>query len=438
MTDVRDVLTRLTDRPATPDPVARVATAIRRCRRRRTTTGALGSVVALSLAGYLGTGLISITSPRLQPSLIAPAATPGATPVVVPTPRTSPSPPSGALRPFPVVLSFFDALHGLVIGPGCARSTCPALTQLTADGGRTWTPGGTLPPGSSFTYAVNFFAADPRNLFLSQSDADYTSHDGGLHWNRLAVPGASHLLGVAGSVWLSEAASCGTGPTPACIVSLSSMSASGGPVSPRPAPPTQGQPITNIQRVGRTLVLEAGQIEGGRTVLLASVDDGYHWAARPNPCGHIDVGLSTSPDGTLWALCAEGGGAGSLPKKVFVSADAAQHWIARPDPETGGYSTNTTAISSTVAWRTGYAGNGRSDLFRTQDAGRTWTDPLVGRIGESAGGNPYLFTGPTGQDAWVAAYDAYDPKANIFTGPELLVTHNGGNTWQGLPLPLPR
>lgn len=376
---------------------------MRRSRRRRTTTGAVGIVVALSLAGYLGTGLISTTSPRQQPSLSAPAVTATSAPVMAATPGTSATQVVGAVRPFPVVLYFSDTAHGLLIGPGCARSNCLKSTEVTADGGHTWTRGGDLPRGSKFDYAVNIFAADRRNLFLSQRDADYSSHDGGLHWNRLPVPPGIHFVGIAGSVWLSGAASCGSARSPACTVSLSSMSAAGGPLSPRPAPPTQGQPVTSIQRVGRTLILEAGQSEGGRTVLLASTDEGYHWMARSNPCGRMAVRVSAGTDGALWALCAGVYGTGMAVKKLFVSADSAEHWSARPDPEAGGYSTNVHPISATVAWRTGYFGSARSDLFSSQDSGRTWADPLAGRIGENGGGGPYLFADPTGKDAWVAA-----------------------------------
>lgn len=396
--------------------------------RRRTLRGGV-ALLALSALSASCTG-------HSRPASLP--ASPTSTPGVAPAPSASATQVAGKVRPFPMVLSFSDTRHGLLIGLGCPRSKCPEAAWLTADGGHTWTRGGDLPRGSRFTYAVNFFAADAQNLFLSQSDADYASHDGGLHWSRLPAPRFTHLVGVAGSVWLSKAVACRRAPNPACTVSLSSMIAVGGPISSRPAPPTQGEPIASIQRVGHTLVLEAGQADGGRTVLLSSTDAGYHWITRSNPCGRLAMGLSASADGALWALCAEGLGAGQEPKKLFVSADAAQHWAARPDPQAGGYSRDVHAISATVAWRTGYAGSGRSDLFRTQDAGRTWTDPLAGRVGESGGGSPYLFAGPTGQDAWVAAYDVFDPKTNTFAGPALLVTHDGGHTWHELPLPIAR
>ncbi len=71
MSDVHDLLADLTDRPATPDPVARVALAIRQSRRRRRATTTV-TVAALAVGGYAGVGLLPGPDTPRPPAYSAP------------------------------------------------------------------------------------------------------------------------------------------------------------------------------------------------------------------------------------------------------------------------------------------------------------------------------------------------------------------------------
>lgn len=344
-------------------------------------------------------------------------------------------------RPAPVerqvqALAFADATHGLAMERRCRGRDCRQLTFTTADGGRSWRAVSSWsPPGRGF--GIRLVMADPGDAFAlvpthNIGTALFASHDGGRSWHRVAVPGhVTTLTATRRLVW-AAASDCPRRPRPShprCRSRLFAATPMSDRFSAVGRPPTRGRPISALTAYGDVVVLTAGIVEGGDTVLLRSADGGHHWTRMTKPGRRaFDIGVGAAPDGTVWALCFSEPGAGQQLKQLFVSDDGGTTWSRRPDPSSSGYSTEIEPQSADVAW---LVGDGRADVLRTDDGGRTWRDPLRGRVGESAGGAGYGFAAVDAVHAWVSMQPLRGPDARI----RVLRTADGGAHWTAAVLP---
>src|SRR6185436_18059188 len=122
----------------------------------------------------------------------------------------------------------------------------------------------------------------------------------------------------------------------------------------------------------------------GGSVWYRTDDRGVHWVPVADPCaGMPEPGSSggyllAAPDHSQWTVCFTAGGA-APGWWVAVSTDDGRSWTRHLAAHEGG--DDIVPASATVAWRFGSA----SDLYRTTDAGETWTkvaatkdNPVIG------------------------------------------------------------
>jgi hypothetical protein len=118
-----------------------------------------------------------------------------------------------------------------------------------------------------------------------------------------------------------------------------------------------------------------------------TANDGASWSRRRVGCGidALSVSLARSPGGALVGVCAEEPGAGFQAKTTVTSGNGGLTWMLhsgclfRPgcrDPLYGGYLGQVAAISARAAYLVG----DRSSLLVTTEGGRHWraVKPLVG------------------------------------------------------------
>jgi len=155
-----------------------------------------------------------------------------------------------------------------------------------------------------------------------------------------------------------------------------------------------------------------------------TADRGASWIAVVSPCTASPVPQpyrvagTRAPDGSLWVACS------GLPHDlrsrnvVMVSTDQGLSWRATADAEEFGVVTHITAFSATEAWRWG----DRTSVYRTEDATQ-WTD--VG-----------ITTEPPGFVLPLVGGTAVTNDRNGL-GVRVLVTNDGGRTWQSYPITMP-
>ena len=358
-----------------------------------------------------------------------------AAPSVSPSPAPSPVDRSVfAIDDFPSALSFVDNERGLLLKRHCAANDCVLRSWLTSDGGSTWSRGGPLPiPRSTDARLVMTSAVDAYATGAKASQ-DSVTHDGGRTWHAIDLPGRSMVPTPLGAeLWVFHNACKPTRTTASCAPLLYGLSRDG-TIDLLSQPPTHGRPILSIVRASSQIaVMVAGVAQASDALVLTTTNAGGTWVQKTNPCGSLSVSVEIGAAGGIaWALCAGQPGTGSQLKRLFTSADGAATWTRRPDPELGGYSTHLVATSATTAWRWG---DGRADVLRTQDAGRTWRSTLLGRIGEAAGGGAYRFAASDDNHAWVIPFRDVDPTTLKDLPPVILHTTDGGRRWTTTPRP---
>ena len=124
--------------------------------------------------------------------------------------------------------------------------------------------------------------------------------------------------------------------------------------------------------------------------------------------------MANAPSGMLVTTTARGGSDRTLRR----STDQGAHWRATADAEEYGVVTHITAFSAAEAWRWG----DRTSVYRTED-GTQWTD--VGITTQLPGFFVPLVLGRA----------AVNDAGNL--GIRVLVTTDGGRTWQSYPTTMP-
>lgn len=295
-------------------------------------------------------------------------------------------------------IAFADASTGFIVGERCRaeqnqqtgaeRGTCRKSVQTSNDGGRTWRSqppfGPILPPPSArgtndpASGDVSRVTAVSATTLWVYGPALYVSNDAGRTFRPVPVKKAvDRVLAVGNSVTIVEGGCRNDDPCGRATVYTAPANGSR-PPRPMPTQPMTGpgtfdfaQPTASVayglvvRDTPGTLTAAAARIERTR-------DGGRSWQRLDVPAKCLPglAGLSADSADSLWLLCAIELGAGSEPKQLFRSTDAGASWTEeRPGPESSGYASDLVAVSGSAAWRSG----GRATVARTVDGGRTWT-----------------------------------------------------------------
>jgi photosystem II stability/assembly factor-like uncharacterized protein len=373
-----------------------------------------GKRLPVRAARVVGTGclLAACATPRSAAPSEAPSTT---------VPLTRPAPPStvpgveDTLTPLSV--SFSDPLHGAVVASTCAVN-CRYVAWTSDDGGRTLQQAGTITESpASVPGFVDDVVVNGSELLAWGAGGAWTSHDGGATWSPQKLgDGVQDVLAVAaagGSWWVVQDPS-GEGTGDDVIMQGGGghpFLALGGPIAGGVVGAARGSPTSAV------LLYDDH--------LSVTDDGGQTWTQRERPCpagagAYSDGVVSEAPDGTLWLACAGEPSAGSQLKALYRSSDAGATWTAVEDclPMPGrcswpggafGYLVALASPSATSVWM----GLARGTMVGTLDGGHTWLEPPVG--GGDLGVSDIEFT--DSQHGW----------AIVERG--LWRTSDGGRTW---------
>ena len=285
----------------------------------------------------------------------------------------------------------------------CGAEACATLAR-TRDGGATWhavpVPPAIAGSGTAAVSRVRFANATDGWLFDPEL---WATHDGGSTWHQLG--------GLAGAVTSLEAADgrawdlVGAGGVSATAFTTpvgsdawqpagAAVASSGIAISLHGSSGMAGTPD------GAVLALGSGRAE-----------------VRGTPCESGDElsALAVVDDTDAVALCAGDAGAGSSTKTIRASEDGGRTWsTAGTAPRSGQPAGLATASDHTMVLA---ATSGASFLYRSTDAGATWS-----QVFQQPGGAPLVDLGFT---------DATHGVVVIGQAPEssLLVSTDAGATW---------
>ena len=345
---------------------------------------------------------------------------------------TDVSPPSLPNRSFQQAKYFLDAQHAWIAEVTRTADACVSslTTFSTADGGRTWTRGGTIPikseaptsglfdvpgPTNSMDFIdqqhgwllLNASAANPQPGAMSDPTSLYSTQDGGVHWKLVATnPGKSLQGGTSG-----------------CSTDFYA------PVS---------DPIFTSAASGWFAISCTSQVG-----IVHTNDGGATWTLRTLPCScqvwipqafDADHAVVTGQQGSPVMLSTADGGATWAQLKVPSAASTYFFFI---DPNDG--------------WMAGIEQLARSYdtvVYRTTDGGRSWS--LVSKQGfATSTSKPNLYfpiqalqfvdaaTGFVTLGAEAGAQGG--PVVNDPMAPQLqvLTTSDGGHTWSTIVKQVP-
>ena len=395
------------------------------------------AVVIVGAALGLATGQLRVGGPAPSPTPppstptgapVSAVSTPGPTATLSPTPSPSPTRTlaSGLPADFaPVSVTFVSPDEGWVLGStSCGKVSCAVIAR-TLDGGRTWTAQAAPPTNVTDIWEIGAMAmpgvgglrfADPLDGWAFGPDL-FATHDGGLTWRQLAVPG-----GAGAQVWALEAHA---GSVQAVISdpSVLGLRVASSPVTKdawtlaQATLPYGAGPAPEAQLV---LSGPSGWVVQNDRVVVAGLRLGASgWSSWQPPC--LDVYgpaiLAASSATQLVAACDEGvwgalpgGGSG---EHLYTSADGGASFVraAVPIPLDWVFDLSA-ATSSRIVAVGGQAGSGATAVVASQDGGRTWATVL-----RPAGSPIYLgFT--------------TDTQGVLITVGHLWMTYDGGRTWQ--------
>jgi photosystem II stability/assembly factor-like uncharacterized protein len=293
-------------------------------------------------------------------------------------------------------VSFVDAQRGWATG---MTDTYPVQSVLmkTINGGVTWQRQATRPPINGGGLSVHFMTRQ-RGVWVATFL--YVTADGGRHWTRKTVSGAT-WAGWASMDFLNERVGWIGG-------------ASGGDGSGRVIAQTiDGGATWRAQIADDAAELGAvGAISAPSLTDVYALSDGL-WGTRDGGATWDSIGTGAT-DSTSWGdVCFATprlGWAVSARGAILATVDGGAHWTAQRRGSRSGYYDIDTVSTSTV-WVVGAHGT----ILRTRNGGKTW-------VSLSSGTTKNLWTVQfiNASHGWVAG------NAGC-----LLRTANGGRTWKG-------
>jgi photosystem II stability/assembly factor-like uncharacterized protein len=278
-------------------------------------------------------------------------------------------------------VDFVSDRTGWAIGLRCRDDECDVATWPTADGGRTW---GGRSEVATHVPRESFAAQDPagggaRSLRMVDANEGfafnpdlYVTHDGGRTWLRAEQPSKVATLQVlAGTAWVFERG-CPADDDCDAVLRAGTVG-TGFTLRDLPLPATRGAPAMvrrSDDRHGFLVTWDAP--EGPRATLRRTIDGGATWTDGVNPCrdatGEL---LSAGPGRPLWLVCTTSADEAkrTSAKQAFQSADGGETWRRLPDPPAAGVVTDLVALSGTTAYLTTQV---PAQLLVTNDGGQTW------------------------------------------------------------------
>jgi photosystem II stability/assembly factor-like uncharacterized protein len=304
-------------------------------------------------------------------------------------PALAMSPPSTAAAVpvySPASLAFSDPKHGVIAGwfgvPGTPRES---RIETTSDGGRSWRialrlGGDTNPDVEALDATHIWVLAGP----CAMGTCDRTlrlSSDGGETWTRLS-----------------------SGP----FERISFASA------------TEGWAVGHVFATGQSL--------------QTTTDGGHTWRSLPVPCprsASTATDISFPAPGTGWLLCTGEGGAGNEQRAVLETTDSGGTWAivaasslggpGRSGLTTSGYPTGVTFDVTGAGWMW----QDRGTVLATGDGGRTWRS--IGMSQPDVNAVTSIWFPRTPSSTTQGRGFALRSRGDVT---ELLVTSDGGNTWE--------
>jgi len=323
---------------------------------------------------------------------------------------------------------------GAVVVKDCpAQGSCAFRVDVTSDGGATWRR------GQDFVIAdaadngsanmedpvIGITMLSASDMYVYGSSVWHTT-DADATWAQL--PGAPAVDDMAinnGELWAMVACA----DLSRCSSSIDVISS--GRITTLPHQP--GGLIGSIVREGHNAYAVLRDA-GGVGALAVSHNDGDSWQQRALPQPYctfsLGPGMTITSTGELFVVCAGGAGVGNEPKDLFVSDDGALSWRHLGSLETYGYADGIIAATPDILWRYG----GRSPVYSSTDAGRTWHTQLDDNVGDGAGPMTQAVVA-AGTTALVFAFGL--PPDPTFTGPWTINeyrTTDAGASWQTRPL----
>ncbi len=308
----------------------------------------LRAAMLVTLAGVLATGCAPGAQPGTRPSSTVPATRSAVGLPVVPAQCSGPerlgaavsvaawrlgairfvSPRSGVALTAPQV----PCDRSLGPGQGTEVTFVPQSVRLavTRDGGRHWVTTGRVLPGTPQSWVSGQVAAvsGPDIWVLSDTGALLATRDFGVAWTAQPLPAPVVAAASAGG-WL-WAASCPAVSGNLCQPVVERMRLPGGTWT---RAPLAARAWASVQLVVVSARAAGVAIAGPHPELATTADGGAHWSARALPDGPpFRCGLGTAGSVTAageddwWLLCPGGAAAGSTTRALWRSTDAGQTW----------------------------------------------------------------------------------------------------------------
>jgi photosystem II stability/assembly factor-like uncharacterized protein len=191
--------------------------------------------------------------------------------------------------------------------------------------------------------------------------------------------------------------------------------------SPAKAAVAAAYQLAAVDFVSPTTGWFAGTFDSGRFALMHTTDAGNHWSRQLSGdvgSAGVYVNFFDSAQGVVAAL--------GSPSVIYRTADAGRTWSAKP--AAGGAVASASFVDPVHGWLllSGSTFASAGELVRTDDGGVTWTN-----LGSPALGNDLAYRVHF-TDAQVGWLDSLSSR------PYAYKTADGGATWRQVPLPAPR
>ena len=341
-------------------------------------------------------------------------------------------------------MTFVSTGTGFVLGD---RGGAASLVRTT-DGGAHWasltpppaayvTPGGVAQSTSPQVSEVRF--ADPLDGWAFGPSL-FATHDGTRSWQRVDLGGTVLSLETMGGVVDAVVSPCGAGAECSGSLRLEQAPTSGGAfrtVLVGPVVQSAGLDAADLSLHAPVGFVALGVTHASgdspftyRPAFYATgnLSDPNGWHAFPDPCAVTQGALASfvAPNTTtLYSLCLGDAAMGSSKKYVVVTTRG-HSTLAGDAPYSGSGGALTATSTGTLVLATA---SGASFLDRSPSGGRAWSTAAFYPDG-GFGFNDLGFTTDT-QGVVVHGRPAL---AGATSGPQLLMTHDAGVTWQVVPI----